>query len=41
MNRYNLAASLVRYQDKVFKHPAGNADPVERERASHRALGVY
>jgi hypothetical protein len=33
MNRYNLAASLVRYQDKVFKHPAPNADPVERERA--------
>lgn len=33
MNRYNLAASLVRYQDKQFKHPAANADSGDKERA--------
>jgi hypothetical protein len=38
MNRYNLAASLVRYQDKVFKHPAVNADPADRDRAFFERL---
>ena len=32
MNRYNLAASLVRYQDKSFKHAAVNADVADREK---------
>jgi hypothetical protein len=33
MNRYNLAASLVRYQDKSFKHPPANGDINEREKS--------
>lgn len=33
MNRYNLAASLVRYQDKTFKHPPLTADANDRDRA--------
>ena len=33
MNRYNLAASLVRYQDKVFKHPPANGDITDREKS--------
>ena len=38
MNRYNLAASLVRYQDKQFKHPAANADVADREKAFQERL---
>lgn len=33
MNRYNLAASIVRYQDRQFKHPAASSDPMEKDRA--------
>lgn len=33
MNRYNLAASLVRYQDKQFKHPNSNASANDRDKA--------
>lgn len=33
MNRYNLAASLVRYQDKVFKHPNSSTDSIDRDRS--------
>jgi len=33
MNRYNLAASLVRYQDKTFKHPGLTSDVNDRDRA--------
>lgn len=33
MNRYNLAASLVRYQDKHFKHPGANATANDRDKA--------
>jgi hypothetical protein len=38
MNRYNLAASLVRYQDKLFKHPPTNADAQERDKAFFERL---
>jgi hypothetical protein len=33
MNRYNLAASLVRYQDRQFKHPPSTGDLTDRDRA--------
>lgn len=38
MNRYNLAASLVRYQDKVFKHPNAATDSVDRDRSFSERL---
>ena len=38
MNRYNLAASIVRYQDKVFKHPPPVAESADREKAFYERL---
>lgn len=38
MNRYNLAASVVRYQDKVFKHPMATGDSADREKAFYERL---
>jgi hypothetical protein len=38
MNRFNLAASIVRYQDKVFKHPGPTADSADREKAFYERL---
>lgn len=38
MNRYNLAASIIRYQDKVFKHPAPSTDSSDREKAFYDRL---
>lgn len=38
MNRFNLAASLTRYQDKAFKHAAANADPGDRDKAFYERL---
>lgn len=33
MNRYNLAASIVRYQDRQFKHPSPSSELLEKERS--------
>lgn len=38
MNRYNLAASLVRYQDRQFKHPSAASDLMEKDRAFSERL---
>lgn len=38
MNRFNLAASLVRYQDKQFKHSGTGAEASDREKAFYERL---
>lgn len=38
MNRFNLAASLVRYQDKQFKHSGTGSEASDREKAFYERL---